>query len=66
MDYAKSVADWDPGSGKGPNTSDNAKLLSTEAHDIPENINGNNELKQYTNNGGSAGAGPLGPRGREF
>lgn len=66
MDYSKSVADWDPGAGKGNNEAQNAKLMSTEAHDIPENITANNELKEFNRNGGSASAGPLGPRGHEF
>lgn len=66
MEYTQSVSDWDPGKGKTPDMAQNNALLNTEAHDIPENITGNNELKEFSRNGGSAGAGPLGPRGHEF
>lgn len=66
MNYTQSVADWDPGKGKTPDMAQNNALLNTEAHDIPENINANNELKEYSNSNGSAGSGPLGPRGHEF
>lgn len=63
-EYSKSVADWDPGNGKTMPGSDNAKLLSTEAHDVPENISGNNQLKEHFAAGKPQG--PFGPRGHEF
>ncbi len=60
-----SVSDWDPGAGKGRNQGDIDKLMSTEAKDNSDAINGTNELKAFKGKGGKP-KGPFGLKGKEF
>lgn len=66
MQYGKPVADWNPGPGKGRDLGKEAKLMSTEAHDVAENINGTNELVPFENGKKGVPKGPFGPRGHGF
>jgi hypothetical protein len=63
--YTKSVADWNPGPGKGRDSGKNDALMSTEASDAKDTMTGTNELKQWTGGSGKP-PGPYGVQGRKF
>lgn len=60
-----SVSGWNPGSGKGKNQGSIDKLMSTEAKDHPDSINGTNELKAFSGKAKKP-SGPFGIQGKEF
>lgn len=62
--YGKSVANWDPGAGKGKDDKAN-KLMSTTASDAKDTMTGTNELKQFVGGSGKP-SGELGQKGRQF
>lgn len=59
------VANWNPSSPKGDGSKERADIMSTEAHDIPENLTADNAQKEYHTGSGKP-SGPFGPRGHEF
>lgn len=63
--YNKSLADWNPGDGKGRNQSATDKLMSTVAKDNSDSLTPNNEQKEFTGGKGMP-SGPFGKKGCEF
>lgn len=63
MMKGKSLSDWNPGEGKGKSSND--KLMSTEARDAKDTMNGTNELKAWRGKSGKP-SGPYGVKATEF
>lgn len=59
------IANWDPGSGGSDAPAKMAKLMSTEASDGPETMNGTNKLERFVGKSKKPG-GPFGVQGQEF
>ena len=59
---------WNPGNGGGANPAKMAALLSTEAKDNPDSINGTNKLANFSKTYGSSKKpkGLFGTQGQEF
>lgn len=56
---------WNPGAGGTDSPSKRAQLLSTEAADDPDCINGTNKLERF-NGKAKTPSGPFGVQGQEF
>lgn len=65
MKAMDSMADWNPGPGKGEDAGKKAKLFSTEASDAKDTMTGTNELKAFKGKSGVP-KGPFGSQGKEF
>ena len=63
MKYGQSMGNWSPGPGKGKSSND--KLMSTEAKDAKDTMNGTNELKPWRGKSGKP-SGPFGVKGGDF
>lgn len=60
----QSVANWDPGSS-APKGRSREKLLSPNAKEVPDNVTGTNELKQFEGKKGTPSE-PFGLKGKNF